>query len=331
MENVYYFIYCRGILGVKTNDRNFKWVYGSLAPEASLIEYEKCVVKFDVCIKPEKQLNNCSSFDQSFQSFRWNNFARRISYRRTLFWGFDIGYDIKLESNTVIAEIGEHYYKYIKNRTMNLHGMYYLLSDLVNIILLKNGYLTLYASAVYYKAKDKCLVNFAPPNTGKTFVATKLCELSDYKLVGEDVIISDGNKVYACPWTSTYRSTKSRRTDSAGAMNRVNYNISNFDTQEECVLTDLFVLSLGKEKLDSKKIQIQNQISILNGYLFNYYSSPIVSVLGFFDKEYYKSWRKLSDMMIEKMINKSRCYMIQCDESKFFIDAIQKIISGEIT
>ena len=82
MKPEYYYVYCNGILGVKTNIQNFKWVYGSVAPAESAEAYEKCAVKFHVWIKPEKELDEIDSYSKKFQAFCWSEEHRTIYYRR---------------------------------------------------------------------------------------------------------------------------------------------------------------------------------------------------------------------------------------------------------
>ncbi len=324
MKNEYYYVYCQGILGVKTNISDFKWVYGSVAPSVSFDEYEKCIVKFEVYVKPEKELGDSNVCGQRFHSFLWDDGNRTLFYRRTLMSNLQIGYDISFVGNTVKAFIGKRYYKFIKNRTMNLHGTYYLLSDIANMMLLNNGFLTLYASAICYDKRG--VVCFAPPNTGKTITATKLCELSNCRLLGEDIIITDGQRLFACPWTSTYRK-KAASFDSAGSFGRVSQS-GNINMCDMCDLTDLIVLSLGKKTISNDKDELLRQICILNGYLFNYYSSPIVKVLGYFNKEYSKPWNELAETLLRDMTNNSNCCGIQSEKALDFWDIIHYTVLG---
>ena len=326
MNDTFYYVYCQGLLGVRTNVRDFKWVYGSVAHSVEASEYEKCIVKFDVTVKKEKNLNNQIDCNRKFQAFKWSKEDKNISYRRTFPFRLEVGYDIKLEGNTVYAEVGERYYKFVKNRVMNLHGMYYLLSDIANVMLLNNGFLTLYASAVHSEETGKCVVNFAPPNTGKTLTAMKLCETSDTTLVGEDVLITDGKQVYSCPWTSSYRNSK-KNADSAGSLSRCSIP-TDVKFARECPLTDMVVLSLGEEKIVENKEFILKQISILNGYLFNYYSSPIVKVLAYFDEEYNKPWNQYAEALLERTVDNKNCYLIQTQSSEKFANIIEKKIFG---
>lgn len=329
MENEFYYVYCKGILGVKTNTCDFKWVYGSGAPKVCEEDFEKCIVKFYVYIMPEKQLSKQGFSDKRFQSYEWENSKKTISYRRKFLNSFCIGYNIRIIGNEVWAEVGENYYRFVKNRIMNLHGIYYLLADLANVMLLNNGFLTLYASACCIKDSKRCVVTFAPPNTGKTLTATKLCELSECALVGEDIVISDGNKVYSCPWTNSYRKGSGRKADSAGSLTRVRKHVQ-IDKIEEGDLTDLIVLSLGEPRIDTNKDSAFKYVSVLNGYLFNYYSSPIVKILGYFDEDYYKEWNEYSKELLKTLVDISNCHIIQSEESEDFMDTIHKIIFRQI-
>lgn len=329
MSKEFYHVYSKGLLGVKTNVDGFRWAYGSAAPVASVEEYEKCTVKLNVCVKPENEMGSVGACDKRFQSYTWDAQRKTISCRRTLFHKFKIGFNIRISENTVYAEIGRHYYKYVQNRTMNLHGMYYLLSDLANVLLLKNGFLTLYASAVHKKEGNRGIVQFAPPNTGKTLTATRLCESLGYKLVGEDVVITDGSRVYSCPWTTSYRKN-SMVMDNAGSLGRVNKAV-NSDFQEECSLTDLMVLALGEQMVNTDKEEIFEQICILNGYLFGYYSTPIVKMLAYFDEDYRTPWNNCAAAMIREMVNQCNCRLIQAKTPVEFFKIVDvHETSGEI-
>lgn len=329
MNKDYYYIYCQGILGVKTNRRDFRWVYGSTAPAATKQAYEACLIKFDVRFKPEKKLSANMGTDEQFQAYRWNRERATISCRRTLIPYYEIGYDIQLQGNTVIAEIGEHYHKVIKHRTMNLHGTYYLLSDLANMLLLKNGLLTLYASAVYNAAVKKGVVFFAPPNTGKTYTATTLCKSYGYQLVGEDVVVYDGHRVHACPWTASYRGGARKALDSAGAL-RWGKGAETCDIANTCAVTDLMLLSLGNPRIDADKDRIAQRISMLNGYLFGYYSTPIVKMLGYFEQDYDLPWNTMSDRILRETVKACNVYDVQFEESVKFADRVHEILSNQV-
>lgn len=324
MESVYYYIYCEGILGVKTNSINFKWIYGSSATEASKDDYDKCAVKFDIFITPEKSLKPINKNSQRFQSYTWDNQIKKLSCRRKLFKYINIGYDIEIKGNTVQATIGKNYYKYVQNRFMNLHGIYYLLSDLANILLLQNGFASLYASAVHNDLYSRCVVNFAPPNTGKTLTVVKLCELGNYSMIGEDVVISDGKKVFSCPWTCSYRGNE-QEGDTAGALNRVE-NKGNYIFKNESLISDCIVLSLGDYSITQCKEIVLKKALTLTEYLFNGYASPIVSILRYFDDSFDKPWDDYAHNILGNIVENSNAYLIQSSNSKDFYIVIDKLL-----
>ncbi len=323
-----YYVYCRGILGVRTNLPGFAWVYGSVAPESTAEEYEACAVKLVVSIVPEQALSKDGSCDKRFQSYGWNAEKQRLSCRRTLLRLLRLGYDIRLEGSTAYAEIGENYYRLIKNRTMNLHGMYYLLADLANVMLLKNGYLTLYASAVYCEATGRCVVNFAPPNTGKSLTASTLCAAPGCGLVGEDVVITDGNHVFACPWTCSHRK-KDGKMDSAGSLGREKVR-TGAEIRHMCDLTYITALSLGNLEISESKEEVLGRICTLNGYLFQYYSSPIVKLLAYFSRDYAAAWNVRAEQMLRAMVDRAACASLQCQAPTEFAEIIRLQLAGEM-
>lgn len=326
MKNEYYHIYCNSILGVKTNISDFKWVYGSVAPQASHDEYKKCAVKFDITVLSEKELSSPAFVDDRFQSFMYDRKSKTVFYRRTMLKKINIGYNIRICDNTVKVEMGKNYLRFIKQRMMNLHAMYYLLSDIANVMLLKNGYLTLYASAVHYTKDNSGVVCFSPPNTGKTTTAMKLCERDDYKFVCEDIVITDTKSLYSCPYTSSYRAENSM--DTSGSFGRVSVS-TNTESVDKCDLTHLVMLSRSSDKQYDNKSEFLRYIDVLNGYLFNYYSSPIVKVLGFFEKDFCTNWSACCFDMLTKMVDNCDCYLISSEDFTAFDSLVHSKISGE--
>lgn len=322
----YQYVYCDDILGVETNIKNFKWVYGSHSEISERDAYEKCAVKFRVVLTKETDLGEADSCDGVFQSYSWNKKANTLFYRRRIFGNLLIGYNITLNDTCATVFVGKNYFKLIRGRIMNLHGIYYLLSDLANILLLKKGYLTLYASAVHFEKQNRGVVCFAPPNTGKTLTSTKLCEMQGNKLLGEDIVLTDSERMFACPYTQSYRK-KPSRFDSAGSFGRKRKE--NENCCKSGLLTDLVVLSLGRQRFSNDKENLLRKIRILNGYLFQYYSSPIVKVISYFNSNYEEEWNDKANQIIDKAAARSDCLQIQTESPHDFCRLIQKMISNE--
>ncbi len=311
----YYRIYCDGVLGVKTNIRDFKWVYGSTAPEASPQDYARCAVCFEVILKPERELRAADGCER-FQAYTWNAADRTLSYRRTMLGKLRIGYDLTVTDGKVVAEIGQNYYRIVQKRMMHLHGMYFLLSDLANVMLLRQGYLTLYASAVHDAVRGKGVACFAPPNTGKTLTATQLCAERGYRLIGEDVVIVRDRTMYACPWTMSYRK-KTAVADSAGAFGRA-HQAPEFERSRMCALTDVVVLASGTERVICDKAETLRRIAVLNGYLFEYYASPVVKILGYFDSSYDCGWNMHAQQLLKQLTDASACKILYASDPMRF-------------
>lgn len=319
MNNTYYGVYCKDILGIKTNVRQFCWVYGTAPLISDEEEYQNCIVKMNVNITSEKKLEKAKRCDRSFQSYVWDSENKKLHYRQTIL-GVPIGYNIHLDGTTIYANIGENYYKFIKRRVMNLHGIYYLLADIANIVLLNSGYLTLYASAVVDESSECGTVLFAPPNTGKTVTAIMLCKYFGYSLVGEDVVITDGNRIYGCPWTHSYRK-KGNHIDSAGYFSREKSR-EELNYCDACNVSDLVILSLGNYAINTDKIELFREIKILNGYLFCHYHSPIVKILSYFDQAYDISYGERAGKILHDMVEQCCCRSIQTNDAMDFYKLI---------
>lgn len=327
MSKDYYYTYCKDVLGVCTNTCDFRWIYGSVAPEVQQTEFEKCAVKFYIRVVPEKKLPSLCEALPRFQSYSWADKTKTLSCRRSLFRVVELGYDIRIDENNVFVTVGSHYYRLVQNRVMNLHSMYYLLADLANVMLLQNGYLTMYASAVFCETTQRCIVSLAAPNTGKTLAVTTLCEGTEYRLVGEDVVITDGLRVFSCPWTRSYRK-KGAGIDTAGSFGRKKVKAVE-NMCQNAALTNLAVLSLGEPSVGLDKEEVLARACVLNGYLFQYYSAPIVKLLSYFCKEFRINWNARAEQMLEELVERTTCAYIQCEAPVDFAKMLRLQLLGD--
>jgi hypothetical protein len=76
-----------------------------------------------------------------------------------------------------------------------------VLSDILVVTLLKAGFVSLHCAAL--KKGHLGILIWARANTGKTTTAWRLVSEIGCQFLGDDIAISDGNKVYACPYTAT--------------------------------------------------------------------------------------------------------------------------------
>jgi hypothetical protein len=75
------------------------------------------------------------------------------------------------------------------------------LRDLSNVVLLDNGYCLLHAAGVWHQGRAALFVGLS--NTGKTTLVTDLVKNYGALFYGDDLVVTDGVNLYACPETGT--------------------------------------------------------------------------------------------------------------------------------
>lgn len=344
-----YFIYVKNIIGVKTNLESFNWVYGSDAPNSNETEFAKCRIKVNLQVKSTKEVFekgiNFNSFDK-YNYFYANNNCNKIYYEREFLLGSKLRYSVEIiENNTININVNKNYYKFIKYKFMNLHSLGYILTDLVSGLLLCNGYATLHCSAV--KINERTLVMFAPPSTGKTITAIRLCERNNAKFLSEDIALTDGEYIYSAPWTSTFRfynHKKETRVDKTVDFIRRKIPLlqlislrrkKSMDTylgKESFInfskTTDIIVLGKGPKQINDNNDNVFNNIINLNKYEFNYHKSPTMLALSYYNLELsadamYSQEKKL----LKKLLDGTNSYSINAEKALDYSGIIGEILN----
>ena len=75
------------------------------------------------------------------------------------------------------------------------------LLDIATIFLLRAGLFPVHCASV--SKNGRCLLIFAPPDTGKTFTALSLQD-NGFSILAEDMAITDGSIAFSCPFTGTF-------------------------------------------------------------------------------------------------------------------------------
>ena len=88
-------------------------MYGSVAPEASVSAYERCEVRVEIYLKPERELRK-EYGQERFQSYYWDRTNHVLSCRRSVLSKFRIGYDITILDGNIIVELGKNYYRMVQ-------------------------------------------------------------------------------------------------------------------------------------------------------------------------------------------------------------------------
>jgi hypothetical protein len=299
-----YFVYVKDILGVEINRSEFSWSYGTVAPKSSKNEFEKCKIKIFIDVRHSNEVfDKRVNFNKigKYHYFSASKNSNRLYYERNFFGRSKLRYSIEIKNNDVYIIVGDNYFKYVKHRIMGLHAMSYILTDIVCGLLLKNEIATIHCSAV--NKNGQSMIIFAPPDTGKTLTSMRLCLNHNYNFIAEDFALTDGQNLWAVPWTSTFRYyddinnskldsiinkltaifpvlglfrvTKNKSIDKYIGMNRVRLFSK---------ATDIVVLERGEPNINYDKVEGLEKIINLNRYEFNYHKSPALIVMDYFNR-----------------------------------------------
>lgn len=339
-----YFVYIKDILGLKTNAENFSWCYGCVAPKTAEEKYNDCMVKISLSVRKAADV-----FDESIKLEnldRYNHFyaelyGQKIYYERNYFMNAKHCYSIEVAGNEVNVVVDKNYFKYIRYRFMNVHSLGYILTDLISGILLMNGYATLHCSSV--SIGDKALVIFAPPSTGKTLTALRLCEYKSAKYIAEDIAITDGDMIYSVPWTSTFRyynhckETKADRfVDTlrkkvplfqlvpAKKRKSIHAYLNEDFLVDSAEITDVILLGKGELGVIRTDKGFLENILNLNKYELNYHRSPTMLVMNYFNPDFsLDQMYEAEKLILGKLVQNNSSYRVYAQNA---LDYSQLII-----
>jgi len=342
-----YFVYIKDILGLKTNAENFSWCYVCVAPKTTEEEYNDCMLKINLSVRKTADV-----FDESikFENLdRYNHFyaelyGQKIYYERNFFINAKYRYSIEIVGNEVNVVVDNNYFKYVRYRFMNVHSLGYILTDVISGLLLMNGYATLHCSSV--SIGDKALVIFAPPSTGKTLTALKLCEYTGAKYISEDIAITDGDVIYSVPWTSTFRcynhckETKSDRFLEAlrkkvplfqlvppKKRKSIHAYINEDFLVDSAEISDAILLGKGVYGVIRTDKAFLENILNLNKYELNYHRSPAMLVINYFNPDFsMDQMYEAEKLILGKLVRNYPSYRVNAqnalDYSKLIIEHI---------
>lgn len=339
-----YFVYINNILGLKTNAENFSWCYGCVAPKTTEAEYNNCIVRINLSVRKIADV-----FDESIKLEnldRYNHFyaelyGQKIYYERNFFINAKNRYSIEIVGNEVDVVVDNNYFKYIRYRFMNVHSLGYILTDIVSGLLLMNGYATLHCSSV--SIADKALVIFAPPSTGKTLTALRLCEYTGAKFISEDIAITDGDVIYSVPWTSTYRCynhCKETKTDRfVDALKKkvpllqlvppkkrksIHAYLNEDFLVDSAEITDAILLGKGVHGVIRTDKGFLDNILNLNKYELNYHRSPTMLVMNYFNPDFsVDQMYEAEKLILGKLVRNNTSYRVNAQNA---LDYSQLII-----
>lgn len=275
----YYFIASKGILGVKTNIKNFTWSFGTEMPQATKEEYDQCAVRINVVLEnfnDDEQLKGMGRYHY----FNGNPGEDKIYYTRKL----ALNQKMRVKAENLMSDeakitVNKAYYKFITHRIMNLHSIHYIVTDLAALLLLKKGYAPIHCSA--FEKDGKTIAIFAPPDTGKTLSATTACMEYGAQFIAEDMAITDGHKIYAVPWTNSFCHYSKNNDKKGGEASSKNVKKKGLMIAE---VTHIAILEKGADEV----LQLSESVAVsklmnLNRYEFNFLRAPLLTAYEFFN------------------------------------------------
>jgi hypothetical protein len=304
MAEEYYFVACPGVLGVRTNFRDFKWSFGTSMPADSREKFADCDVRLRVEITSDFDLTAEAEPIGKYHYWMGNQDEDYIRYSRDLFFGKKLLLEAKgLLSQEPYIRVNRNYMRFVTHRFMNLHSLGYILTDLASLLLLRKGYAPLHCSA--FQSADSTVVIAAPPNTGKTLTSVSACMHHGARYIAEDLAVTDGTNIMTVPWTSTFRYYKDidNRLGSrlraaatklippielltASRTKPITEYIQPDSRIDRARATHLVVLERGDERIEPINATTAfTKIRNLNRYEFNYHRSPLVIAHEFFNPQ----------------------------------------------
>lgn len=175
-------------------------------------------------------------------------------------------------------KVNSLYHRLGKVSIETVHSTGRHLRDITNLLLARNGYAVIHSAALSHGDRAVMLVGLS--NTGKTTSTINFVQHHSAKLFGDDLMVSDGVRAYACPMTRANLNPEfapSRGYRWHQAIRRVipffeNYvgppklTISDYfgaaQIASPCRVTDLFIL-IGSDRFSKRTIDEEEALRLL--------------------------------------------------------------------
>lgn len=286
-----YFVFVNDLIGVETNLTSFSWGFGKSKDEATEDEFAGCLVKVHLMICNDNELRKTAgAYSCRYRDYYADKGRHTILYAKAV-KGLSFCYRLEKAGNELNVWCGKNYYRYVKYKIMYIFPVWYILFDFVTAILLENGLLPLYSSAVLFNGK--ATVMMAPPNTGKSLTALCLVNTKGAELLSEDLCITNGKQIMSVPLTSSYRGYKNGQQIPLTAQGK--YDIDK-----------LYFLERGNKSVfnDCDRVGLMKRIQIMNDYLLCYSKSIALDVYYHFNNELCpQDLSKMEKDLLEKLLD----------------------------
>lgn len=337
-ESMYFFEYVKEIVALKSNKKDFNCSFGGRLAGCGEEAFEKCAIQAEVYVISDRDVRNKieaakrSGKCKRFHYFGYDADSGVLFYDRKAARFLNVCFWMQLSKKRVCLYVGKTYDRLVRIRISNLHPANEIVSDILEMLLLRNGYATVYCSAAYAQKTDRALLMFSAPRTGKTRTCMTLCEKHGFGYVAEDFAVTDGKTVYGAPWTGSFRNydgnNSARQGDSKGAQ-----WLSRLSHVSSMKATDMVILEAAAENRMTRAADAEDfadKLLSLQRYAIHYYWSPTVTVLGYFDPQYRQdSLMERDRSMIRELCRHAECWNLSISGNAEFADFIVQEMQNE--
>lgn len=242
-------------------------------------------------------------------------------------------------------EVNRFYHVAGRMTVGNVHSAGWLMRDLCNINLLLNGYCLLHAAAVQYE--NRSLVAIGLSNTGKSTTVFDLTINGPCRLFGDDLVVTDGENLYACPATGTninpsklprYRQRIIHWCNRAipffeyfgpSAALTVSDYVGEENIAEPSPATDVLFLRRSKSRrlIQLEKDQAIRLLKSSNRTEFTFMNSALISANDYLNDRAHidRSLENESDIFA-RLVSHSQCFLVEGDMN-YFRSVAREILS----
>ncbi len=337
------YVVCDNILGIQSDLKKIGWSFGH-PPEMSSderINSCKVVVKLTV----DSLLTEAEEFGRLQKYHYWHGDYGRdeLFYQRNLFAGSKLRLLLKgIKTDRPEIIVNKNYFRFVIGRYINLHSTGYQLTDLTCALLLMKQLCPLHCSS--FSTGDSTIAVIAPGNTGKTLSTMRAVLHLGASFISEDLAIIDGENIYACPWTSTFRYYDELSMSwllrmrmklikiippvelipMYGEDRKINSYIEDHRILSNKKLTHTVILARrpGGVKVLSKEEALRMVLN-LNRYEFMYMKNPMLTAYSYFNPELdIFGLEEREREILGRLVDNTICLLVQSEDPTKFADMI---------
>lgn len=291
----------------------------------------KYIIEFD--IKEDKYFKLLSK--SNFSNINYHNISIKddngveLLYRKMLFPHVKLFIHFIEKNNIIIFYVNKIYFYLIKWKIENILPPGIHLRNLTYMLLLKDGILSLHASAFATDKNKACLI-FGLPNTGKTMTVLRAMEDSAYYL-SEDVSVVKDGFVYSTPYTATNYHNKFKW------LGPFSYFISpkiplsfNFKgkilPKAKLKYTIIIEPSQKEEIIKISAKDVLEKILLLNKYVFDWSNDKLILLKLYYLNKSYLDIINTEKELIKYNIKNSKTFIVRTNDPAKIYDMIKSIL-----